>query len=335
MRTLQAPFVGLSDIARQSGGTAIPFPPIFVVIMVIAIAICLLIAGLLTYAILRSRRQTDEAAPQQQHGNNRLEILWTILPVILLVAIFIYTAVDTGTGPEPGAGIPEGQAPDVVVIGHQWWWEYRYPPGRLHQQPTEIVTANVLHIPAGRQILVELRASNVQHDYWIPQLGQKFDMYPGKVNHLWLEAKEPGRYPGFCAEFCGVQHAWMNILAIAESEEQFEQWVQAQVSSAEAPADIPPDQAALANEGRELFGRLACGSCHAIAGTEWQARAGPSLTNYSSRPTISAGVLEHTPENLALYLKNPQAVKPGIYMPNYRLSDEDVQALVAYLESLK
>lgn len=308
----------------------------------------LLVTGLLAYALLRTRKHGDEL-PRQTTGDRRLELIWTVIPALVLISVFAYTIVDMSTSPTPGPGLPEGQQPDVIVTGYQYWWRYEYPPGRLHAQPASIVTANELHIPVGRRILVQLEADLVQHDYWIPQLGKKFDMYPGKTNHLWLEAKEPGEYEGVCAEYCGHQHAYMRILAIAEPQDQFEAWAAAHLSSeppsppAQAPRasnspsylkqpetdspilanPIPADvneQARLAAQGRQLFGQLACGTCHAIAGTEWQAQAGPSLTAYSQRRIISSGVMHHTPKNLAIYLKNPQAIKPGIYMPNYRLS---------------
>ena len=174
---------------------AIPWTTLYVVIMVIAVAVCLLVAGLLAYALIRTRRRPDEGLPPQTHGNRTLEILWTASPVALLLVIFLLTTLDMRADETtPGAGLPEGRRPDVIVVGHEWWWEYRYPPGQLHNQPGTIVTANELHLPVNRSVLVQLEASVVQHDFWIPPLGQKFDMYPGKTNHLWLHCKSPSQY---------------------------------------------------------------------------------------------------------------------------------------------
>lgn len=303
----------------------IPFPNIFVVIMVIAVAVVALVASVLFYIIVRFRGEPDAESPSQNHGNTRLEIVWTVLPTLLLVGLFGYMVANMRQGPTPGANLPAGQEPDIIVIGHQWWWEVRYP------KQGDVVNANEVHLPVGRRVLVQLMSADVQHDFWVPQLGQKMDLYPNKINYLWLEAQEPGNYQGVCAEFCGNQHAWMRILAIAQPQAEYDAWIDAQRSSAQAEQ---PDSAQVA-QGRQLFAQYACGNCHAIAGTAWTAQAAPSLTNYSARQTISAGVLPHTPENLARYLRNPQAVKPGIYMPNFRLSEPEVQALVAYLESLK
>lgn len=300
----------------------IPFSDLFVIIMVIAAGVVVLVAGLLAYIVVRYRRRAGQGVPQQVFGNRNLEITWTVLPALVVVAVFGYTLYTMRSQPTPGAGIPDGRTPDVVAIGHQWWWEFRYPQ-------LGIVTANELHLPVGQQVLVELRAEDVQHDFWIPELGQKMDMYPGKVNHLWLEAGAPGDYQGACAEFCGVQHAWMRILAVAQPQAEFEAWVLEQRTPAEPPA------AELAELGRSVFGRYPCGSCHAIAGTRWSGNAGPDLTHFGSRQIISAGVLENTPENLYRYLKNPQEFKPGMYMPNFRLTDLEARALTAYLESLK
>lgn len=346
----------------------IPWSPIFVAIMVLATAVSLLVAGLVLYVLLRARTRGD-ALPGQNHGNRNLEILWTVLPAVLVLALFVWTFFDVSSEPTPGAGIP--RPPDVIVTGNQYWWKYEYPSGQLHTLGQPIITANELHIPVGQRILVQLEASLVQHDYWIPQLGKKFDMYPGKTNHLWLYAEEPGEYLGVCAEYCGDQHAYMRILAVAQPDGEFQDWIRQFVTSdpptvpvrqparlagdtepvspgttmkqpepgspilADPIPDDPAEQRRLALAGKLLFGRNACGSCHAIAGTEWGGQAGPSLTNYSSRRWISTGVMEHTPSNLAIYLKNPQEIKPGIYMPNYRFTDEQVQALTVYLESLK
>ncbi len=299
---------------------AIPFDPLFTLLMVLAAAVVVLVAGLLAYSLARARR-AGAGPPRQDFGNRRLEIAWTAVPALVVGILFLLTLVIMRTTPTPGTDLPDGRPPDIVVVGHQWWWEIAYPQAG-------VVTANVLHLPAGRRVLVQLTSDDVQHDFWVPELGQKMDMYPGKTNYIWLEAEEPGLYRGVCAEFCGAQHAWMRILAVAQPEADFERWV--------AEQRTPPQPLAepLAERGRAVYAARTCGSCHAIAGVS-TGEAGPDLTHFGSRPTISAGVLVNTPENLARYLANPQAVKPGIYMPNFRLSDEEIAALVAYLEGLR
>lgn len=298
----------------------IPFTPLFTTIMVLALAAVVLVAGLVAFSLLRARHR-GEGLPQQDFGNRRLEIGWTAAPAILLAVVFGLTVRQMLTTPTPGTDLPGDRQPDIVVVGHQWWWEVRYPQ-------LGIVTANVVHLPVGRRTLVQLTSDDVQHDFWVPQLGQKMDMYPGKTNYLWLEATEPGLFRGVCAEFCGAQHAWMRILAVAEPEAEFDQWMRDQ----RTPPD-PPDSP-LAERGRAIYVTRNCGSCHTIAGVS-TGKAGPDLTHFGDRPTISAGVLVNTPEHLARYLENPQAIKPGIYMPNFRLTTEEIAALVAYLEGLR
>ena len=306
---------------------AIPWNPLFLTIMVIAALVVLLVAVLVGIVVLRSRNQPPDRIPDQDFGNRRLEIGWTVAPTAIVIGVFGLTLWSMTTGPRPDTDVPPGQQPDIEVIGHQWWWEIRYPGAG-------VVTANVLRLPVGRPILVTLQSADVQHNFWVPELGQKMDMYPGKVNHTWLEADQPGVYQGVCAEFCGTQHAWMRILAVALPEAEFDAWLLEQ----QTPAPQPTEP--LAQQGLQVYQQRTCGSCHFIAGLPGAPPAGatqaaPDLTHFASRPTISAGVLENTPENLALYLENPQAVKPGIFMPNFRLTDDEIAALVAYLETLE
>ncbi|MDQ3856503.1 MAG: cytochrome c oxidase subunit II, partial [Chloroflexota bacterium] len=298
----------------------IPFSGLFTFLMLAALAVVLLVSVLLVLALMR--RRPAGQLPRQTHGSTRLERIWTLLPALVVVFLFGLTLYVMRTEATPGAGLPTGGQPDVVVVGQQWWWEIRYPK-------LGIVTANELHLPVGRRLLVQLTSAQVQHDFWVPQLGQKMDMYPGKSNYIWLEAPKAGEYHGACAEYCGVQHAWMRILAVAQSQADFDRWAAAQKPPAQAQAT------GLAAQGRAIFSRSACGNCHAIAGTQWNGQAAPNLTHLMSRQIISAGVLENTPANLTTYLRNPQAVKPGIYMPNYRFNEQQIRALVAYLETLK
>ena len=320
---------GIPLVLAPLDAYGIPFTPSFVVLMILAAAVVAMVGGLLGYIVLRFRGGPDAPIPPQEHGNRRLEIAWTVVPALVVAALLGYTVFTMVNGPTPGSELPPGGDPDIIVVGHQWWWEVRYP------KQGDVVTANELYLPVGRRLLVQLESRDVQHDFWVPQLGQKMDMYPGKVNHLWLEAKAAGEYQGACAEYCGTEHAWMRILAIAVPQAEFDAWIEEQRASAQPPAafgERGPDPIA---SGNQLFAQYGCGSCHAIAGSAYDGRAAPALTNFSARRTISAGVLEHTPENLARYLHDPQEVKPGVLMPNFRLQDWEVQALVAYLESLR
>lgn len=301
----------------------IPFNGIFTLIMVLAVAVALMVILLVAFIVVRYRGRPGDALPRQVYGSRKIEILWTAIPSLIIAGIFVYMLAGMFKGPTPGNVGAEGQDPDIIVIGHQWWWEVRYP------KFGGVVNANEVHIPVGRPVLINLTSADVQHDFWVPQLSQKMDVYPGHVNFIQVNAPKAGNYQGTCAEFCGAQHAWMRILVIAQPQAEFDAWIQAQKGTTAPPAT---DQIA---QGRQLFTQNACGNCHTIAGTSDQGKAAPELTNFSARQTISAGVLPNTPENLKRYLKDPQAVKPGIYMPNFHLRDVDIDALVAYLESLK
>lgn len=302
----------------------IPFNNLFALIMFLAVAVSLMVLLILGFLLARFRGRDGDPIPAQDHGNRRFEIAWTVVPALIIFALFVYMLVGMFTGPTPGNVGAQGQDPDIIVIGHQWWWEVRYPKNG------NVTTANEVHIPVGKRLIVNLTSADVQHSFWVPQLSQKMDLYPGHLNYIFLDATAPGGYQGACAEFCGLQHAWMRILVVAEPQEQFEAWLAAQ----RGPGRVPAGNA-LAARGEQLFGQLACANCHSIAGTAFAGKAAPDLTNYGARQTIATGVLANDPANLKRFLANPQAMKPGVKMPNFRLSDAELDALVAYLESLK
>jgi cytochrome c oxidase subunit 2 len=212
--------------------------------------------------------------------------------------------------------------PDIIVIGHQFWWEARYPQ-------SGVVTANEIHIPAGRPLLFRFESVDVIHDFWVAPLGRKMDLVPGHPNFAWLQSDRPGEYHGTCAEFCGAQHAWMQIRVVAESPEAFAAWEKQQLELASAPS------APAAERGAKLFQQLTCANCHAIRGLPGDARAGPDLSHLASRKTLAAGVVENTPEGLTRWLRNPQKVKPGNLMPNMQLTDTQTEDLVRYFQTLK
>lgn len=302
----------------------IPFNDLFALIMFLAVAVSLMVLLILGYLLARFRGRDGDEVPVQNHGNRRFEVAWTVVPAVIIFALFVYMLVGMFKGPTPGNVGAQGQDPDIIVIGHQWWWEVRYPKNG------NVTTANEVRVPVGKRLLVNLTSADVQHSFWVPQLSQKMDLYPGHVNYIYLEPVAPGSYQGACAEFCGLQHAGMRILVVAEPQAQFDAWLAAQGGAVQQPSTDPVVQ-----RGQQVFTQNACANCHAIAGTAFQGRAGPDLTNFSARQTLASGVLPHTPANLRRFLQNPQAVKPGVLMPNFRLNDADLDALVAYLESLK
>jgi len=286
------------------------------------LVICCLIGALVTalvgYCVLRFRAKQGDPEPEQVDGNTKLELVWTVIPLAIVVWIFVLTVrAASASDPEP-----EGD-PDLVVVAHQWWWEVRYPSGA--------VTANEIHIPSGKPLLVRIESADVVHDFWVPQLARKIDAIPGKPTFVSMQANAPGRYEGTCAEFCGAQHAWMRILVVAEPPEQFEAWLRHQGEPAAAPSS---DQA---QAGARLFADKTCVQCHAIATGSGAklARVAPDLTHLATRETLGAGVLPNTAADLGRWLKHPQQIKPACHMPDFKLSDAEVADLVAYFEELK
>ncbi len=312
------PVGDVPSVFRPSSPEAHAIADLFGVTLGICAVIFALVLALIVYSLLRFRHREGDQEPEQIHGNPRLEVAWTVAPFLVLVGIFALTLRAVGAS-DP----PVDRDPDIVVTGHQWWWEARYPA-------TGAVTANEIHIPVGRRVLVRLEAADVVHDFWVPELGRKIDAVPGHPNHLWIEASAPGTYPGACAEYCGAQHAWMRILVVAEEPAQFEAWQAHEASPAPKPAD------ARAAEGARIFRDLTCVKCHAIGGTGADARVAPDLTHIASRRTLAAGAVdENTPANLARWLHDPDDFKPGSHMPNLRLSDAQVNDLVTYFETLR
>jgi cytochrome c oxidase subunit 2 len=276
------------------------------------------VAIVLVVAIVRFRERDPATLPRQVRGNARLELAWTIAPVVVLTFI----AFPTVRAVFRTQALSQPEALRVRVIGHQWWWEFQYPD-------LGIVTASDLHLPLEQPVALELLSPDVIHSFWVPGLGGKRDALPGQVNRLLLTPEEAGVYPGQCAEFCGVSHANMRHAAVVQPAEQFQAWVARQKGSPAEPAAGSP-----AARGRDVFRANACVGCHTIRGLAG-GTLGPDLTHFGSRRTIAGGMLPNTPEHLARWLKDPPAVKPGSLMPDLRLSDGDVDGLVAYLSSLK
>jgi cytochrome c oxidase subunit II len=306
---------------------------LFFLVFWLAVGVFVLVEGLIVFAVIRYRRRPGREHPVQVHGNTKLEIMWTVIPAAILVVI----AVPTIQGIFDLARRPTGDVVEVRVIAHQWWWEFEYPD-------LGVVTANELHIPVQKPVYIALesrepaesgtdrKAIPVIHSFWVPRLGGKQDVIPGRTNYMTLEADRPGTFAGQCAEYCGISHANMRLRVIAETQEDFDAWTERM----HAPAGAPPADSPEA-EGAELFQAFPGGSCLACHGVEPGSggAVGPSLQNFGSRTTFGAGLFENTPENLARWLDNPRAMKPGAIMPDYGLSSDQIDALVAYLRSLK
>ncbi len=316
--TPQSIFGGQGDHARE-------IQSLFVPIIWIAGAVFVLVEGLLVYALFRFRAKAGQAKPAQVHGNTKLELVWTIIPVLLLAGIAVPTLSKIHKFAQPAG--PD--ALTIKVTAHQWWWEFDYPEEK-------IVTANELHIPVGRQVNVLLESADVIHSFWVPQLAGKEDVIPTHTNRRVFTALEAGTYLGQCAEFCGASHANMHFRVMAQTPEDYDAWLKAQ----QAPAPAPTTE--LATQGKELFSRSACIGCHTVESVP--AARGKTVSygsHIGSHTTIPAGTLDNTPESMAKWLKDPAAVKPntgtkaGFAMPNLNLSDEQINVLVAFLESLK
>lgn len=313
------------------------FKPIFW----LAVAVFVIVEGLLIWSIIRYRRRPDDGIPLQIHGNTPIEIAWTILPAIIVVGIATLTFRTQGQLVAPPANPIR-----VNVIGHQWWWEFEYPEYGFR-------TANELHLPAERGVEFYMTSDDVIHSFWIPRLSGKTDVVPGHTNKISFTTYGPSATPirGQCAEFCGVTHAMMGMWTIVEPQADFDAWAEGQRQEAAAPPGAPQPAGAatgggqaqpgsLEAQGYQLFAAKGCVGCHAIGGYPGAvSRVGPNLTHVGSRQHIVSGWLENTPANMKRWLRNPDEVKPGNRMAAViklgTLTDPEVGALTAYLRSLK
>src|ERR1700741_2183552 len=286
--------------------------------------IFLVVFSLLTYAVVkfRSRAADTDREPAQVYGSTQIELAWTIIPILIVVVLFLATARVIHAiqdAPKPA------EAVEVTAIGHQFWWEFRYPK-------LGIVTANELHVPVSdpahpTPTFLKLLSADTDHSFWVPQLAGKTDLIPNRVNEMWMDPHRTGIFLGQCAQYCGTQHAKMLLRVSVDTPEDCDAWVRRQQQ--------PANQDVKAAAGRHVFESTACLNCHAITGTNGNGRFGPDLTHLMSRRTIAAGAAENTPENLRLWIQNPDSIKPGSLMPAMKLSDADLDALVRYLETLQ
>jgi cytochrome c oxidase subunit 2 len=281
----------------------------------LATAVYLVVAGFIVLAAVRGRR--GKPTGSRISPNMFIIVGGLVVPTLILLVLAVVTVTTTNALRKPS-----NEALRIEVTGERWWWDVRYPGRR-------IVTANELRVPVGQPVEIGLVSDNVIHSFWVPELAGKVDTIPGQRNVLRFTAEKAGTYLGVCAEFCGIQHAHMGFRVIAQSPGAFERWAAARA--------VPPRQpdSEIAAQGQILFQRLPCAGCHTVRGTEARGRVGPDLTDFGSRATIGAGVEENSPENLARWIREAQSVKPGSLMPDLTLSDDDVSALVNYLESLE
>lgn len=335
-----------------------------VFVLTITLGIFVAITALLTYALIRYRgKPSDTTEPPQVFGSTQIELAWTIIPVLLIFMLFLGTArviFAVQDAPKPKSAL------DVIVIGHQFWWEYRYPQ-------YNVVTANELHVPvsptaSARPTFLKLTSADVMHSYWIPRLGGKTDALPNRVNEMWFDPHTPGLYLGQCAQFCGPEHAKMLLRVYVDRPADFDAWIRRQqqpqqsgahnTAGSEAvrpnggpssglPANTPPtlgttngaqpqlSQAVTPDAGRQVFEHQACINCHTVNGTVANGRFGPDLTHLMSRDTIASGVAKNTPKNLLNWITDPNDLKPGALMPAMHLTDRQNEQITAYLTTLR
>ncbi|SDC05519.1 cytochrome c oxidase subunit 2 [Melghirimyces thermohalophilus] len=290
---------------------------IYIMTFVVAVVLAIFI-----YVLIRYRQKPgDNSIPKQVEGSMKLEMLWTVIPIILLAILAVPTLTHTFSLAEEA---PKDEDPlRVKVTAHQYWWEFEYPD-------LGIKTAQQLHIPTDEKVYLELTSDDVIHAFWVPELAGKQDLNPGSTNKMWIDADEPGTYEGRCAELCGAGHALMNFQVVAQEKEDFDKWVEKRKNPSSEP------KTAEQKAGKEVFTQN-CMSCHAIDGTQMKTKGekAPNLTGFAERNKI-AGLLENNDENLEKWMKHPEQVKPGTYMPSFDfLSDEDMDNLKAYLQSLE
>jgi len=315
---------GLTNIFAPETTPARSIFDLSMFVLAITGIIFLVVGSLLVYSIVkfRGRAADDGREPAQVYGSTQIELAWTVIPILIVVVLFIATAQvihAVQDAPKPPSAV------EVTVIGHQFWWEYRYPG-------LGIVTANELHIPVSdparpRPTFLKLLSADTDHSFWIPQLGGKTDLIPNHPNSMWMDPRRPGVFLGQCAQYCGTQHAKMLLRVSVDSPEDFDAWVRAQQQ--------PATQDEQVTAGRRIFETTACINCHAVSGTAANGRFGPDLTHLMSRDTIASGAADTTTENLRLWIQEPDAIKPGSLMPAMRLNDADLDALVRYMESLR
>lgn len=313
----------------------------------LAVAVFIVVEAMLFYAVIRYRSRPGQPLPRQVHGNNRLEITWTIIPALLLIIIAVPTVqvIISQAAPAPADAL------NIRIIGHQFWWEVRYPdPTDPTNRDKDLVTANEIHVPVGRTAAFALTSNDVQHSFWIPLLGGKMDLFPNRTNYIKYTPLEAGKYYGQCAELCGTAHGFMKMYLFADSQTDYDTWFAAQkgqpspTSNGSAGSDV-------IKQGEQLVLGGGCVQCHYIEGTNARGRVGPNLTHFGSRTAFAGAWVENNEANLKTWIHDPAILKPGVTtyvgnsigngqlisrMPAYPdYSDAQLTAIAQYLLSLK
>jgi cytochrome c oxidase subunit II len=315
-----------TNIFSPSSAPAHSIFALSLLVLAVCTVIFIIVFSLLVYSAIKFRRRANDDGrrePTQVYGSNQIELAWTVIPVLIVIVLFLAST-------RVIKGVQDAEAPpnavEVTAIGHQFWWEFRYPK-------LGVVTANELHVPvsdpsAPRPTFIQLLSADTDHSFWVPRLNGKTDLIPNHPNRMWIAPDETGLYLGQCAQYCGTQHALMLLRVYVDSPEQFAKWVKQQAQ----PADPNPNAA----EGRRIFETTACIDCHTVAGSGAIAngRYGPDLTHLMSRDTLAAGAAPNTHENLRQWIEKPDAIKPGSLMPAMGLTPNEIDAVVSYLETL-
>jgi cytochrome c oxidase subunit 2 len=300
---------------RPKGDFALMVDKLFRTTLFWATLVFVLVEGALVFVIFKFRGKPDDPEPKQVHGNTMVEVIWTAIPALVLAMIAVPTVRTIFRTYE----IPKGDGVlRVEVIGHQWWWEFRYPELGL-------TTANELHVPVGRTVALKMVTQDVLHSFWIPQLAAKRDIFNNRSTTLWFKAAEAGDYPGQCAEFCGLEHGRMAFQVIAQASDDFDLYVGRMQATGG-----PVAATAVADTGAQLFMMKGCIGCHSLDATKPMG-IGPNLAGIGRRRYIAAGWLEDTDANLAKWIQHPQGVKPGVMMPELGVTEAEALALVAFL----
>jgi cytochrome c oxidase subunit 2 len=324
------PFIFLSacienaplDSLSPEGPYARSIDELFWITFWIAVGVFVIVQGALLLSVFVFKEKPESPEPKQIHGNTKLEILWTVIPVLILAAIAVptvQTIFDLAREPE--------DALKIEVIGHQWWFEYKYPD-------YGITTANVLVIPADKPVRLEMWSNDVLHNYWVPKLNGKRYLVPGQTTYLNLHADSPDEFWAQCGEYCGLSHSKMRGRVLSLSQKDFDNWVANEQKNATAFSN---EDLSLAAEGQQVYLNAGCTQCHVVNGV-WDVqgdRIAPNLTHFAVRNVFAGAALENNRENLTRWLANPAEVKPGTFMPNLELTESEINALIAYLETLK
>jgi cytochrome c oxidase subunit 2 len=278
----------------------------------------------------RNKHSDDRTEPAQIYGSTQVELAWTVIPILIVIALALASA-------RVIASVQDARRPpnalEVIVTGHEYWWEYRYPA-------LNIVTANELHVPVSdpahpTPTFLTLLSADTDHSFWVPRLAGKTDLIPNHPNSMWIDPHEPGLFLGQCAQYCGTQHAKMLLRVYVQPREEFNRWVEEQQKVPHGSTAEAVSSNAVSSTGQRVFESTACVNCHTVSGTPAKGRFGPDLTHLMSRDTIASGAARNTPELLRLWIKNPDAIKPGSKMPAMGLSEPDLDAVTAYLETLR